>query len=95
MSFVAAEADQPALEAALKGTSAEVEGGCCVVIVHAVNMQDEEGLVAKIVSEVIASGENVDHIGDMHDRVLLVASQKTGERLVKKLEKTFGKEGSE
>ncbi len=87
MSFVAADADHKKLEAALKNVDgkAELEGDCCIVSVHAVNMQDEEGLVARIVSEVIASGEAVDHIGDMHDRLLLVTDSKTGERLAKKL----------
>ena len=89
LSFVAAESDHKKLLVALKdvnGTT-EVESGCCIVIVHAVNMQDEEGLVAKIVSQVIASGEDVDHVGDMHDRLLLVTDQQTGDRLVESLEK--------
>jgi hypothetical protein len=54
-------------------------------------MQDEEGLVARIISEVIASGESVDHIGDMHDRLLLVTDSKTGERLAKKLRERVSK----
>lgn len=88
MSFVTNDADYAALEKALQATEgkAELEQDCCIVIVHAVNMQDEEGLVAKIVSEVIESGEAVDHVGDMHDRLLLVTDSKTGERLAKKLE---------
>ena len=94
LSFVASGADHGKLEAALKGCkgTVEVEGGCCVVIVHAVNMQDEEGLVARIVSEVIGSGEDVDHIGDMHDRLLLVTDSKTGARLAEKLKATMTKE---
>lgn len=88
ISFVAAEADHEKLCAALAGVdgTVEVESGCCIVIVHAVNMQDEEGLVAKIVSQVIASGEDVDHVGDMHDRLLLVTDLDTGKRLVESLE---------
>lgn len=84
MSFVADETDHAKLQNALAGVKAtvEIEGGCCIVSVHAVNMQDEEGLVARIVSDVIASGENVDHVGDMHDRLLLVTDSETGERLV-------------
>lgn len=87
MSFVAPEADQESLGRALNslGVQHELEGGRCVVIVHAVNMQDEEGLVARIVSEVIASGEEVDHVGDMHDRLLLVTDVPTGERLAVRL----------
>ncbi len=92
ISFIAAEADHKQLVAALRDVNGtvEVEPGCCIVIVHAVNMQDEEGLVAKIVSQVIASGEDVDHVGDMHDRLLLVTDNKTGERLAKMLQSQIG-----
>lgn len=88
MSFVANDSDHKKLEEALKGLNAktELEMDCCIVSVHAVNMQDEEGLVARIVSEVIASGEAVDHIGDMHDRLLLVTDSKTGQRLADRLQ---------
>jgi aspartokinase len=91
MSFVANDADFAPLQEALRGVPgrSELEQDCCIVIVHAVNMQDEEGLVARIVSEVIESGEAVDHIGDMHDRLLLVTDSKTGERLVGKLRQRF------
>lgn len=87
MSFVTNDSDHKKLEEALKGLEikTELERDCCIVSVHAVNMQDEEGLVARIVSEVIASGEAVDHIGDMHDRLLLVTDSKTGERLAQRL----------
>jgi aspartokinase len=93
MSFVAADADYKKLESALRSIEgkAELERDCCIVTVHAVNMQDEEGLVARIISEVIASGESVDHIGDMHDRLLLVTDSKTGERLAKKLRERVSK----
>lgn len=94
MSFVAPESDQPKLEKALKslGVKHELEGGRCVVIVYAVNMQDEEGLVARIVSEVIASGEEVEHVGDMHDRLLLVTDVATGERLAVRLRERIPEE---
>lgn len=95
MSFVADESCQAQLESALKKVQGtiEVEGNCCIVSVHAVNMQDEEGLVARIVSEVIASGEDVDHVGDMHDRLLLVTDSQTGERLAVSLQKRIGEGG--
>ncbi|HXH60805.1 MAG TPA: hypothetical protein VNI20_05545 [Fimbriimonadaceae bacterium] len=91
MSFVAAESDHKTLSKVLKGApcKSEVEPGCCVVTVHAVNMQDEEGLVARIVGQVIASGEEVDHVGDMHDRLLFVTDKETGDRLVERLRKSL------
>lgn len=49
-----------------------VEKGRSVVIVHAVNMRDEEGLIARIVSQAIRSSASLEHLGDMHDRVFLV-----------------------
>jgi aspartokinase len=87
ISFVADQSDHKKLEAALKQVKGVIEivANCCIVSVHAVNMQDEEGLVARIVSEVIASGEHVDHVGDMHDRLLLVTDAETGDRLAKSI----------
>ncbi len=95
VSFVAEEAQHKALGDALSKVNgkAEIEAGCCIVSVHAVNMQDEEGLVARIVSEVIASGEDVDHVGDMHDRLLLVTDEATGARLAESLRARIGEVG--
>ena len=52
-----------------------------IVLVHAVNMRDEEGLIASIVRDTIASGARVDHIGDMHDRMLMVVGADDAERV--------------
>lgn len=62
------------VENALKGASAryDIRRGRAIVLVHAVNIRDEEGLLADIVQEVIAQGATIDHIGDMHDRLLMV-----------------------
>jgi len=43
-----------------------------ILLVHAVNMRDEEGLIARILHEAIASGVRLDHVSDMHDRMLMV-----------------------
>ena len=53
----------------------------CVVLVHAVNMRDEEGLTAKIVQKAIESGALVDYISDMHDRMMIVAESKYAQLL--------------
>lgn len=53
-----------------------------IVLVHAVNMRDEEGLIATILKEAIATGVEIFHIGDMHDRLLLVVQKEDVERLV-------------
>lgn len=43
-----------------------------IVLVHAVNMRDEEGMIAGIVRRAIRTGAPVEHVTDMHDRMLLV-----------------------
>jgi len=57
-----------------------------VVIVFAVNMRDEEGLVARIVRQAIASGARIEHITDTHDRVPIVVHSQDAEMLKKTLE---------
>lgn len=44
-----------------------------IVLIHAVNIRDEEGTIAGILRRVIDSGISIDHASDMHDRVLIVA----------------------
>jgi len=56
-----------------------------IVLVHAVNIRDEEGLIGHIVREVIETGTTIDHIGDMHDRLLMIVSAKDAPRLEKLL----------
>lgn len=57
-----------------------------ILLVHAVNMRDEEGLIARIVLEAIASGVRVDHVSDMHDRMLMVVDQEEAETLKSQIE---------
>lgn len=70
------------VKSALKEFSEDVEiwEDRQILIVHAVNMRDEEGLVARIVSDVIASGAQIDHMGDMHDRLLMAMSAEDAEK---------------
>jgi len=51
------------------------------VLVHAVSIRDEEGLIAGIVHTAIALGIRIDHVGDMHDRMLMVVQKEDAERL--------------
>lgn len=57
-----------------------------IILVHAVNIRDEEGLIAMIIQEVIAFGAVVDHVGDMHDRLLIVVGEDHASGLAKHLE---------
>ena len=57
-----------------------------ILLVHAVNMRDEEGLIARIVLEAIACGVRVDHISDMHDRMLMVVAAEEAPKLRERIE---------
>jgi aspartokinase len=83
LSFLVREELSGILEAALRDRQVQfsVKPGHRIVLVHAVNMRDEEGLIARIVHESIASGVKVEHIGDMHDRMLMVVDGPDADRL--------------
>ena len=51
-----------------------VRGRRSIVIVHAVNMRDEEGLLASVIEQSIACKARIDHICDMHDRMLIIVN---------------------
>ena len=91
MSFVIAESESDALRLILASADgqAEVNPGRAVLIAYAVNMRDEEGLVAKIVSRIIASGASIEHMGDMHDRLLVVLDASEAELAKAELERAF------
>ncbi len=88
LSFLIQESQAKPVEDALNKSAVHcsVKPGRSVVLVHAVNMRDEEGLIAGIVREVIASGARMDHISDMHDRVLVVVHTEDAPRLREWLE---------
>jgi aspartate kinase len=65
-----------------------------IVLVHAVNIRDEEGMIARIVSAAIASGITLEHIGDMHDRMLMVVAEAEAEKLLRALADLAEAEGS-
>lgn len=88
LSFVVPESVEGAVVRALDVERIEysTRSGRCIVLAHAANMRDEEGLIARVVSEVIGTGVEIDHLGDMHDRVLLVMDSEDGERVAKRIE---------
>jgi aspartokinase len=83
MSFVVPQDQDHLLKMALESARVEssVRADRSIVTVHAVNMRDEEGLIAGIVQSAIASGAQIDHIGDGFDRLLLVVSAEHAEKL--------------
>lgn len=60
-----------------------------ILLVHAVNMRDEEGLIARILLESIASGVRIDHASDMHDRMLMVVQSEDAARLKDRIEESL------
>ena len=88
LSFLIAEDECDEIDAALKPLELHfsVRPGRSIVLVHAVNMRDEEGLIASIVRDTILSGVKVSHIGDMHDRMLMVVDAEEAGRIAEQFE---------
>jgi aspartokinase len=83
LSCLISEAKTEAVTTALEscGVHFSVRRGRSIVIAHAVNMRDEEGLIARVVQQAIASTARLDHICDMHDRMLIVVHGEDAESL--------------
>lgn len=94
-SFVCAEGSTSKVEELLQqidGCQFSVREARSIVLAHAVGIRDEEGLIAKMVHAAIRAGAHVDHIGDMHDRLLMVVSDQDASKLKQELERTVGAE---
>lgn len=74
MSFLVPEDTAEAVKGAIEPTAAHftIRKGRSILLVHAVNIRDEEGMIATLVQTLIGTGAPVDHLGDMHDRMLVV-----------------------
>lgn len=92
LSFLIPQEKAELAESTLKefGAQYEVSGERSIVMVHAVNMRDEEGLIARIVSSAIRSGVEVEHLSDMHDRMLIVCPSVQADRLKSELSSIQG-----
>lgn len=91
MSFLTTEGQANDVEAALKsgGFPHKILRPRSIVLVHAVNIRDEEGMIAGIVKTLIESGASVDHLGDMHDRMLVVVSAEDAPRVADRFRETL------
>ena len=63
-----------------EGVTNQLATGRGIVLVHAVNMRDEEGMIAGILRRVIETGITVDHASDMHDRIPIVTDAAQAEK---------------
>jgi aspartate kinase len=87
-SFLVPESDADRVSSALTGIVPHftIRPNRSIVMVHAVNMRDEEGLLARIVSEAIQTGAKIDHLGDMHDRTMIVAESADAAKVAERIE---------
>lgn len=60
-----------------------------ILLLHAVNIRDEEGMIADIVQTLIGTGASVDHLGDMHDRILMVLKSEDVDRVAQEFRKSL------
>lgn len=87
ISFVCTLDNADSIEQCLKdaGFQPKIIRDRCVLIAYGVNMRDQEGLIAKIVSILAAGTDEIDHLGDMHDRVLAVVPKDQAQELAQTL----------
>lgn len=72
------------------GQNMKIQSGQCIVLVQAPNLRDSEGLLARVVSVAIRSGAPIDHVGDMHDRLLIATTESASLVLVNALKAELG-----
>lgn len=89
LAFTVQESDLSLIEKIL-GNNYE----CCniqpdrnIMLIHAVNMRDEEGLIADIIAIASSQKITIDQVSDMHDRLLLVTSEDSAKKLKTQIEK--------
>lgn len=83
MAFLVAEEQAQKTQDALTALGMSFRAGqdYAILIVRSVNMRDENGRIAKIVSIAIGTGSRIDHLSDMHDRVLIVTPREHASEL--------------
>ncbi len=91
MSFLVPEQTGELIESTLKSSvhHFSVRHDRSIVLVYAVSIRDEEGLIASIVHKAIDIDVRIDHVGDMHDRMLMVVQKADAERLGEHIRSTM------
>lgn len=89
--FMAPETKADVLRQALEGLgfTFSLKANRCTVLVEAVNLRDEEGLIANLVAVAVDSGARIEHLGDMHDKLLIVTEMETAESLAERIRARF------
>ncbi|MCU0315683.1 MAG: hypothetical protein MUC92_03730 [Fimbriimonadaceae bacterium] len=91
ITFIVSDTHTSTVEACLKALDVEhsILRDRSVVLAHAANLRDEEGLIAQLVSEAIDSVQEIDHLGDMHDRLLFVVKASHAPELTARIKERF------
>ena len=91
MSFLVPQEKAADVQKAIEGCNVHftIRQPRSILLVHAVNIRDEEGMIANIVQTVIATGASVDHLGDMHDRMLMVLNSDDIDRVADRIQATL------
>lgn len=61
-----------------------------LVMVYAMSLREEEGLVANVLRTVLAATNEVDHVGEMHDKVFVVVPDAVAEEVAGQIRKEYG-----
>jgi len=70
----------PAIEVlSAAGFKFELHEGRSIILVKAPGIWEEKGMIASVMEAAIASGVEVDHVGDMHDRMYMVVRGEVAE----------------
>ena len=86
LALIITEAQVPETEKALQdaGVKYELNPGRSIVLVKANGLWEEKGMIASVVEAAIATGVQVDHVGDMHDRMYMVVKGEVAEETAEK-----------
>ncbi|HEY3779696.1 MAG TPA: hypothetical protein VGL56_01335 [Fimbriimonadaceae bacterium] len=81
LALIIAEAQVAEMEELLNkaGITFELNKGRSMILVKSIGLWEEPGTIASIVEAAIASGVQVDHVGDMHDRMYMVVKGEVAE----------------
>jgi aspartokinase len=71
------------------GVPFEINNGRSLVLVHAVGMREEPGMIASILEAAIGNGVAIDHVGDMHDKMFIVLASESAESTAEKFRKNL------
>ena len=82
LSFLIKESDREQVSALLSDWNPAVSPEMCIISIFAVNVRDEEGLIARIIGAAISSGARLEHAADMHDRLLIAARISDADQII-------------